>query len=528
VVARLLDESTRRVQRFTYGGDEWVFMRALRSFLELPGVADPLEFDVWDLVLALLVRLSGVEVVTAYRAALPPLLVVGAALAFLALAEELLEDRGQAWLSLSLLGVYALTDMHTRGEGMGMLLLVRIVEDKAVALLLALPLAQAAFLRALRGGGRPLVAFGALALAATLLQPFTVPWLALTCGATYLAAAATRLVRLSRRAWMTVGGLLALGLAVAWVLRALRPSSYFLLYDPAWGFNATLLELSFRQLLILDLQRGWYMAHPWLLTHPLVIAALAGSLTLLPGLRRSLAAQWLVICTWAPVLLVFNPLTAVLVGRVVTPWRLYRLLWVVPVALVLGAVLGRGIRWLAARLSGDRAAGGGWTPVAGALAIAALTLAWALLTPWADESERALRARNRVLVKPGEMAFLHELSVHAPREGLGGTLLAPEGVSIRLPAWTTRLRAIPGLEAIRNRDEALRARVAAFYGVASIGPAEVALLQGQRVTYVLTDVAAPVDGAMREHPLAFRLLLGGTDLALYEWQPERWTATPLP
>src|SRR5687768_11672137 len=48
VVARLLDESTRRVQRFTHGGDEWVFMKAIRSFLELPSVADAAEFDVWD------------------------------------------------------------------------------------------------------------------------------------------------------------------------------------------------------------------------------------------------------------------------------------------------------------------------------------------------------------------------------------------------------------------------------------------------------------------------------------------------
>jgi hypothetical protein len=101
-------------------------------------------------------------------------------------------------------------------------------------------------------------------------------------------------------------------------------------------------------------------------------------------------------------------------------------------------------------------------------------------------------------------------------------------VSIRLPTWTTRLRAVPGLEAIRNRDEALRVRVGAFYGVASLGGPEVALLQQQRVKYVLTDVAAPADGALRAHPLAFRPLLRGNELALYEWQPERWTATPLP
>jgi hypothetical protein len=418
--------------------------------------------------------------------------------------------------------------MHTRGEGMGMTLVVRIVEDKSVALLLALPLAQAAFLRVLRGGGVPaLAAFGALALAATMLQPFAVPWLVLTCGAAFLAAAATGVAPASRRATITVTALLGAGLLVAWGLRTLRPSSYFLLYDPSWGFNATLLELSFRQLLILDLQRGWYMAHPWLLSHPLVIAALLCSLAFLRAARRSLDALWLVVCTWVPVLLVFNPLTAVLIGRVVTPWRLYRLLWVLPVALLLGATLGRAVKALSAFLA-RRPVAPGWPATPAAVAIAALTLCWAALGPWVEESERALRARNRVLVKPGEMAFLHELSQRARAEGLGGTVLAPEGVSIRLPSWTTRLRAVPGLEAIRNRDEALRTRVAAFYGRSQVGTPEVALLQQQRARFVLTDVNAPVDAALRAHPLAFRPVQRGVDLALYEWQPERWTATPLP
>src|SRR6185295_7517428 len=40
VGARLLDLSTRRLNRLTYGGDEWIFMRALRQFVDTPSVAD--------------------------------------------------------------------------------------------------------------------------------------------------------------------------------------------------------------------------------------------------------------------------------------------------------------------------------------------------------------------------------------------------------------------------------------------------------------------------------------------------------
>ncbi|HET8644116.1 MAG TPA: hypothetical protein VFO85_01430, partial [Vicinamibacteria bacterium] len=340
VFARVFDLGTRRLHRLTYGSDEWVLMGAVRAFLEHPTVADPSEFDVCDLAIALVVRLARVEVFDVYRLHLPPLFIAAGALAFLVLAEAVLRERTWAWAAPALQGLFALSDMHTRGEGMGMAVMVRLVEDKFVALLVALPLAQAAFLSALRGGGRrPLAVFAFLGVAATVLQPFAVPWLALGCGAAYLAALATGRVPRSRGLLAAVAALLVAGLALAWVLRALRPSPYFLLYVPGWPFNATLRELSFRQLLILDLEKGWYLAHPWLLTHPLVAATLAGSLALLGRARRSVEAQWLLVSTWVPVLLVFNPLTAVVLGRLVTPWRLYRLLWILPVALVLAWAL---------------------------------------------------------------------------------------------------------------------------------------------------------------------------------------------
>jgi len=523
VMARLLDVGTRRLNRLTYGGDEWAFLRAVRVFVDGTTVADPHEFDAWDLAIALVVRLSRVEVFEAYRIHLPPLLVVAAALAFLVLAETLFLDRGLAWLALGVQGLYALSDMHTRGEGLGMALLVRVGEDKNVALLLALPLAQAAFLAVLRGRGRRhLVAFALLALAATVMQPFAVPWLAFTCGVTYLLALATGLVPRSPRLLAALAGLAALALAGAAALRALRPHAYFAVNDASWSFNPTLVELSFRQLLILSMQKGWYMAHPWLLTHPMMIAGLLASLLFVRELRVSLQAQWLVLGIWVPVLLVFDPLTAVLLGRVVTPWRLYRILWSMPVALVVAAALGLGLRRLEAALAPRWPAvarGGG---ARGPLAAAALALMALLLAPWMGEAGRALRARNRVLVKPSEKAFLHDLDVLAARRGLSGTVLAPEGLSVRLPAWTLRLQALPGLIAIRDRDETLLGANAAFHEAAAIGPDQVALLRQRGIRYVITEKSSPVDGALRALPRAFVPLLVGEELALYEWRPDHW------
>jgi hypothetical protein len=522
VMVRLLDVATRRLHRLTYGSDEWALMAAVRRFLDLPTVADPYEFDVCDLAIALVVRLSGVEVFDTYRLHLPPLLVVAGALALLVLAESVLKDRGLAWVALTLQGLFALSDMHTRGEGMGMAMLVRQVEDKFIALLVVLPLAQAAFLWSLRGGGRrALAAFAFLGGAATLLQPFAVPWLVLTCGATYGAALATRLAPRSRRRMIVLGLLTGVGLALAWGLRALRPSPYFVLYDPSWPFNATLRELSFRQLLILSLEKGWYMAHPWLLTHPLVIAALAGSLLLLPRVRRSLEAQWLLVSTWVPVVLVFNPLTAVALGWFVTPWRLYRLLWVMPVALVLAFALGLAVRAAEARLVGRWPGAARRRLAAGPLALAALALVAALLLPRMGEAARALRARNRILVKPGEKEFLHGVSTLAAR-GPGGVVLAPEGLGVRLPTWTARLLPLCGLWTIRAREDELLRRCAAFHAGAEVGPDAAALLQERGVRYVITDGLSPVESSLRAQPGAFRPLLRTGEWALYEWRPERW------
>jgi hypothetical protein len=408
--------------------------------------------------------------------------------------------------------------MHTRGEGMGMAMMVRLVEDKFVALLVALPLGQAAFLSALRGGGRrPLAVFALLALAATLLQPFAVPWLVFTCGATYAVAALCGLVPRSRPLLVAGAATLVAGMATAWVLRALRPSPYFALYDPTWGFNATLRQLSFRQLWILSLEKGWYMAHPWLLTHPLIVATLASSLLLLPRARRSLEAQWLLLATWLPVALVFNPLTAVALGWLVTPWRLYRLLWVMPVALVLAWALGRAVN--AARAPLERR----WPRVhlAGALTLAALALVAGALAPRMRESAVMLRARNRILVKPGEKAFLHEVSARA-QSGLAGTVLAPEGLGIRLPTWTSRLHPLCGLSTIRENDTALLARCAAFHEAHAIGPEEVRLLREGNVRYVIAETSSPVDAALRAQPLAFPVVVRGDELVLYEWKPEWW------
>ncbi|HEX6738354.1 MAG TPA: hypothetical protein VF310_08790, partial [Vicinamibacteria bacterium] len=156
---------------FTASGDEWTQMASIRTFLEAPAIRDTLDFDAWDLMIAALLRLGRPALVDAYRLLLPPALLAMAVLSFHLLARVLGEgddnDAGFGALAVALLALHALSDMHTRGEGLGMGLLVRLAEDKHLAAFVLVPLAQAAGLRGLRGADRRwLAAAAVVALAA--------------------------------------------------------------------------------------------------------------------------------------------------------------------------------------------------------------------------------------------------------------------------------------------------------------------------------------------------------------------------
>jgi hypothetical protein len=524
-LAQLLAASLRR-PRFSFGSDEWILMRTIRHFLEARPIAGTWDFDVWDLLLALFVRLARADLVDAYRLYLPPVLIVAASLAFFALAEALFRDRGLACFCYAVLALYGLSDMQTRGEGAGMGLLVRVLEDKYVASVLAVPLAQAAFLGFLRGGQASfLVVSGVISLLAVMLYPLSLVWLGLSVGATCVAGILTGRVRTTPRALAPLGAFLSAAAVLAWSLRSLRSPSYFNLLDPGWPFSQVLLGLSRNQLLILSAEDGWYMAHPALLKHPLLIAAIVSAFSLLPRFRQSVRVQFLVCSTLLPPLLVYNPLTARALGAWITPWMVYRVLWVIPVALTIGCALERPLAALQRRLG---AAAARAAPAQGryaALWVAVLVLLYAGLGPRMGESWRALKARNRVGITSGERELMRAL---ARERTLTGRVLTPRGIGIRLPAWTSRLEPYPALDEVRWGDPGRLREWTAFYAATAIGDAEVALLRDRKIDYVITRRGTPVDVAIRSLPGPFRILYDGADFSLYAWRPERWDGGPAP
>jgi hypothetical protein len=514
-----LESLAMRRPRFTFGSDEWILMRAIRYFLEAPAFASTWDFDVWDLVVALLVRLARVDLLDAYRLYLPAVLILAASAAFLALADALFDDRTVSWFAYLVLALYALSDMQPRGEGMGMGLLVRIAEDKYVALLVLLPLAQAAVVGFLRGRGTaPLAVAAVLGLAGTVVYPLAAVWLALSAGTTALAAVVTGQLRIGRRPLALLAGGAAAAVAIAAWLRAQRADPYFALYAPEWPFNAVLRGLSRRQLHVFSLERASYMAHPALLAHPLTISGILAALSLVPRFRQSLPAQFLVCSTFAPLLLAYNPLTAPWLGAWITPWAVYRVVWIVPVALTLGWTLHRALAAVQARLAhgAERAPAAGrsaalWLATAATLAV--------LLVPRVELSWRAFKERNRVRVPPGERELMHAIG---RERQLGGRVLAPRDVAVRLPAWTSRLHPYPSLDAMRVATPEMLQEWEAFYAARSIGEREVTLLMRHGIDYVIAPAGSPLDRALRAAPASFRIVYDGDAFALFAWRPERW------
>ena len=493
---------------FTHGGDEWFYLRATRQFLDGRGWI--FDFEPWELVLALLVRLAGVDLLEAYRVLLPPFLIGASALSLIALGETVLGDRAAALFAFVLQALYCLSDMQARGSGAGMALL-RVTEDKYAALLLLLPLVQAAALLALRGRRlRFLALAAALAVAGELVHPLTAVWLAASLLVPVAAWARERRSR-PRPAVLAVtavSGLVILGLGLA--LRSIRGTAYFSLQSGA-ALHDRLLNASRRELLVLALDRGWYMGDPRLLSHPLLLASLAAALWL--ALRREHPSRAFLAGAMAvPLLVVFVPPLPMGVGAIVSPWVMPRLLWALPVSLTLAALLHDRLAVLRGRSGRPSRTMLTWT-----VALAALA---ALLAPRIASSLRALHQRNHLYVSDGERE-LQEFVATAPP--LAGNLLAPTGLSIRMPAWTSRVRPLPGPDVLRGSlipevsDGCRR-----LLDARAIGDEQAALLRTLNVGRVVARNGSVWQRKMERLAPAFYPLFHGRSYSVYWWRAERW------
>jgi tetratricopeptide (TPR) repeat protein len=295
--------------------------------------------SLWNYITALMVRVAGTNLLDTYTLYLSVLMIIVAAFNQLVLAHTLFQNKNKAYFALIIFGVYFISDIDLSSKATGIGLFFRLMEDKYVAWLLLLPLAQSFFLRSLQtADNRYLPLFGLISLTAVLIHPIAITWLILSIGGVWLL----HLLFQRNRRMLYAGAFVIIMLALLlipfgyWVaIPGLERGANLPSLDP---LNA-LRSLSFQRVLVLSAAQNRYMAHPLLLSHPMVMAAIALCLVLLFQLKRSLAAQFLFSNIAVVLLLLFNPITAPLIGDFVLYWQIYRIVWMLPVSLTLAYIL---------------------------------------------------------------------------------------------------------------------------------------------------------------------------------------------
>jgi Tfp pilus assembly protein PilF len=167
-----------------------------------------------------------------------------------------------------------------------------------------------------------------------------------------------------------------------------------------------------------------YVVHPGAVFGPPALIASIGLVAALRA-RRTPALQALIAVTLIPCVLLFTPLVAAAVGSVLVPWMLYRIGWLVPVALLAGFAFE--YAWCRPR---------GRSRTAAVVALSALSLAVTVPTT-VSRFHRGMAEHPRLREREPRGNTLASYRYLASVPG-HGPVLAPAGFSELVPAITGR------------------------------------------------------------------------------------------
>ncbi|MEM4203751.1 MAG: tetratricopeptide repeat protein [Candidatus Methanomethylicaceae archaeon] len=124
-------------------------------------------------------------------------------------------------------------------------------------------------------------------------------------------------------------------------------SKTFDLEEAVEGADVVIERLSYRHLIMFSLK--WYMVSPTLVMQPMIPIALVLTPVLLKYIAKERSAQFLFASMCFPLIAIYNPATAVVLGKLMSAGQLWRIRWVLPIAPVIGFVLYQAIDYLRKR-----------------------------------------------------------------------------------------------------------------------------------------------------------------------------------
>ncbi|MBK8047796.1 MAG: hypothetical protein IPK16_12100 [Anaerolineales bacterium] len=302
-----------------------------------------------NVLAALVVHGADIPLDWAYLIDLPVILALAAFVLTYLVAKELLHDTRLALVAVALLSIWLLSDIDN-GDTNGLGFMLRLIEDKYVLKHLLFPLSIWLYLRYLgRGAWQNLVVLAAVLFSATVSHPLGILFFALPTGLYWLFILADfkradgKLVRRTT---------IVLGLTVLFVGAAYLQGREFLTtsntaglyagsYDEMLSLRGGLdTEYRARRLLIFSLDYQLYIGSLHLISHPFILLTLACTPLLAWRWNSRLPERFLLAAVLAPMIAVYMPGISTIVGKVISPWMLWRLLWIFPAPYVLAYTLG--------------------------------------------------------------------------------------------------------------------------------------------------------------------------------------------
>jgi len=408
-------------------------------------------WSTWYLLVAALIKLTHLDLFDIYNFYLPPVLMILSYFSLYALGYELFKEHNTAWFATVLQTLYLSSGVFLKPEvGYGLKWLFRIHEDKFALWFMLLPGVLAVTRRYLLTGRKSwLFTVGICVFGIAVVHPMGLPYYAMAFGGYAILELIVFIAQAFHRRGIRQLVIRAIKhpllLNILWVTVILG----FLLIFPLMQKQAQTIVFAQRGResryyeveedrpgkFLRALGNNRYTVDPVVLNNSFIIAALFVTPWLVFRGFKSFTARFLAAGMIIPVLLGFTPV-APFVGKLITANLLWRLLWIMPVPLVLTFVLVDFVRWLQSHHS-----------LAGRTCVSALLP----LTVWLS----ALGLHSQIVaaaetlwefywrtgsstpssVSTNEYALFQYLHAHVQ---VGSTIFADEGINFNIPAMVGR------------------------------------------------------------------------------------------
>ena len=292
-----------------------------------------------------------------------------------------------------------------------------------------------------------------------------------------------------------------------------------------WRFAV---NMNRRRLILFDL--GHYISDPSIILEPPYLLALLLLPLLLWRIRSSVAAQFAVSTTLAVLLVMFNPLLTPLIGNLVMPWILWRMVWVIPYALIIALATQRLLSWgLDETKDWLKAYGTSISPrsegvLRMALPLGCLVAGVLLLIPGIAHNLRNLYDRTASpYFYPTPQGILARLGQVTAQSG-PVTVLADQDLSVTIPAYVANADIVahraPTTSEIfpaHQQDVALQRLIDqdTFFRTPYLTAETAGILHRYDVRYVITSSGSDIDTQLRLAPQWFQWLLDDQSYSLY-------------